>query len=185
VALGLIAGLASFAFQGASALLGASSQRAASKENARNALLAYRLNIGELGERAKQAEQASALETSQNQLHGLAAASTAAASAAESGVGGSSVSALLAKFASETSTAQAATGTSLDNTLSELTRRAEGAGVDYRARLSSVSPPSGLVTGLQIAGAGLNLLPFLGGGPRKKSPPKPKLGSSPNAVPGK
>jgi hypothetical protein len=175
VALGLIAGLASFAFQGASALLGASSQRAASKENARNALLAYRLNLGDLGERAKQAEQASALETSQTQRQGLAAASTAAASAAESGVGGSSVSALLAKFAAETSTAQAATGTSLDNTLSELTRRAEGAGVDFRARLNSVPSPSGLVTGLQIAGAATNFYLSNRGGPRSKSSAKPTV----------
>jgi hypothetical protein len=166
VALGLIAGLASFALQGASALAQHGAQAAQSRANARNALRAYRMNIADLGERAVQAEQSAAQEFGIYQRQGTAAGSTARASAAESGVAGSSVSALLQKYAMETGTAQGAVAASLDNTVGELSRRAEGAFVEYQGRLASVPPPSGLATGLQIAGAGLDLFRLTRGGPR-------------------
>lgn len=166
MALGLLAGLASFALQGASALASHGAQKAQAKANARNALLAYRMNIGDLGIRAGQAEQSAAQEFGAYQRQGDAAAGTAAASAAESGVAGSSVSALLQKYSMETQAAQGAVAASLDNTTSELQRRAKGAFVEYQGRLAGVPQPSGLATGLQIAGAGLDFLRLTRGGPR-------------------
>jgi hypothetical protein len=183
VALGLIAALGSFALQGASALAQHDAQSAQSKANARNALRAYRMNIADLGERAVQAEQATAQEYGAYQRQGTAAASTAAAAAAESGVAGSSVSALLAKYAIETGNAQAAAGQSLDNTTSELARRAEGAFVEMQGRIASVPPPSGLASALSLAPGALDLFRLTGGGPRTAS--ASKLGRNPNAVPGR
>lgn len=166
MAFGLIAGLAGFALQGASALASHDAEAAQARANARNALRAYRLNLNDLGERAIQAEQVAAQEIGTVQRQGTAASSTAAASAAESGVSGSSVSALLAKYAMETQAAQGATEATLDNTTSELERRAQGAAVEYQGRVASVPPPSGLATGLRLADAGLNLYLGLRGGPR-------------------
>jgi hypothetical protein len=182
VALGLIAGLASFALQGASALAGAGAQSAQRQANARNALRAYRMNIADLGERATQAEQAAAQEFGLYERQGTAAQSSAAASAAEAGVAGSSVSALLQKYAMETQAAKAAVGASLTNTQDELARRAEGAFVEYQGRLDAVPAPSGLATGLQIAGAGLDLFRLMGGGPRTSAA---RGSRNPNAVPGR
>jgi hypothetical protein len=92
----------------------------------------------------------------------------------------------LAKFAAETATAQAASGTSLDNTLSELGRRAEGAFVEYQGRVNSIPPASGLNTALSLAPAALDLFRLSGGGPRSAKSARPSAYSlrNPNAVPG-
>jgi hypothetical protein len=166
VALGLIGALAGFALQGASALASHDAMADQRRANARNALRAYRMNIADLGERALQAEQAAAQDVGVYQRQGTAAGSSAAAAAAESGVAGSTVSALLQKYAMETRAAQGAVATSLDNTTSELQRRAAGAAVEYQGRLSSEPGPSGLATGLQIGAGALDLLRLTGGGPR-------------------
>ena len=163
MALGLIGALAGFALQGASALASHDAMADQRRANARNALRAYRMNIADLGERALQAEQAAAQDVGVYQRQGTAAGSSAAA---ESGVAGSTVSALLQKYAMETRAAQGAVATSLDNTTSELQRRAAGAAVEYQGRLSSEPGPSGLATGLQIGAGALDLLRLTGGGPR-------------------
>jgi hypothetical protein len=164
--LGLISGLASFALQGASAIAGHDAQADQRRANARNALRAYRMNLADLGERSAQAEQAAAQEVGVYQRQGVAAGSTAAAAAAEAGVAGNTVTGLLQKYAMETRTAQGAIATSLENTQSELARRAEGAFVEYQGRVAGVPAPSSLATGLQIAGAGLDLFRLTRGGTR-------------------
>jgi hypothetical protein len=166
VALGLIGALAGFALQGASALASHDAQADQRRANARNALRAYRMNIADLGERARQAEQSAAQEFGLYERQGTAAASTGAAAAAEAGVAGSTVTGLLQKYAMETRAAQSAVAASLDNTMGELGRRAEGAFVEYQGRLAGVPAPSGLATGLQIAGAGLDLFRLTRGGTR-------------------
>jgi hypothetical protein len=188
VALGLIAGLASFALQGASALAGHDAQADQRRANARNALRAYRMNIADLGERARQAEQSAAQEFGLYERQGTAAASTASAAAAEAGVAGGSVTGLLQKYAMETRAAQAASGATLDNTMGELSRRAEGAFVEYQGRVDAVPAPSGLATALSLAPGALDLLRLTGGGPRSASSTRPSpyaLGRNPNAVPGR
>lgn len=168
MAFGLLAGLASFALQGASALASHGAQKGAAQRNKASAGRAYQLNRADLAARSLQADEAAALDIFGLSQQGAEAVSTASASAAESGVAGSSVTALLNTYLGEVGRAQETVGRNLKITQGELTRRKQAANIEYQDRLGSVPSPSGLNLGLGIAGAAIqaapNVLPYLRGG---------------------
>jgi hypothetical protein len=168
VAFGLIAGLASFALQGASALAGHGAQKRAARLNRASAGAAWKLNRADLQARENQAQEAALLDALGISQQGQAAVSTAAASAGESGVAGNSVTALLNTYLADTSRATQIVERNLGITQGELDRRQQASYQEYKDRLNAVPNPSGLELGLNLAGAALKaaptVMPYLRGG---------------------
>jgi hypothetical protein len=170
MAFGLVAGLASFALQGASALAAHGAQKDAARKNKASAFAAFRLNSADLAARGLQAQEAALLDILAIGQEGQAAASTAAASAAENGVAGGSVTALLESYRADTGRALDVVDRNLDITLDELDRRKTAAGMEYQDRLAAVPSPSTGALGLNLLGAaaqsGPQIAPyFRSGGP--------------------
>lgn len=159
--IGLLAGLAGFALQGASALASHGAQKRAAQQNRASATAAYKLNRSDLAARSVQADQAASLDIFGLNQQGAAATSTAAASAGESGVAGNSVTALLDTYLADTSRATQVVEQNLGITQGELSRRKQAAHMEFQDRLNSVQSPSGLNLGLGIAGAALNAAPSI------------------------
>jgi hypothetical protein len=159
VAFGLIAGLAGFALQGASALASHGAQKRAARQNRASAFAAWKLNRADLQARENQATEAANLDIFGLNQQGAAAVSTAAASAGESGVAGNSVTALINTYLADTSRATQVVERNLGITTEELDRRQQSSYMEYKDRLNAVPSPSGLNLGLNLAGAALKAAP--------------------------
>lgn len=139
-----------------SAIAGASAQNKQSKATAKAARVAQAEDYAALEKRKGQEQDAATQTIMQADRQARAADALARVSAGQAGVAGASVDALLAGIASEEFDAKATIGRNLKNTLTQLDSEKKGSDALAANRIASAPPANPFLTGLQIAGAGLD-----------------------------
>lgn len=130
-------------------------QSKASKANKANALAAMADTWRALGIRQQQEQQSAAQTIMQTDRQARTAKALASVSAGEAGVAGASVDALLTDINVQRLTADTTTERNLQMVQDQIQAEKTGAKVQAQNRINAVPSPSGLQTGLQVLGAGL------------------------------
>lgn len=116
-----------------------------------------RIQNHDLSARESEERQAAAAEIEEGQRQARQASSEVRVSAAEAGVAGMSVDALLGDIERDQAVHQSSVTDNLTISIDQLQRMRMGASADTANRVRSVPSASPWLTGLKIAGAGLDL----------------------------
>lgn len=139
----------------AGALAKKSAQDQASAANAKSAKQALLADWQQLDLREQQTQDAASMSIMAADRAARQSKAIASVSAGESGVAGNSVDALLSTFNNDASQARVTTSRNLEDQLNQLQLEKGGAKAQEQSRIDAVQPGSGLLTALQIGGAGI------------------------------
>lgn len=151
-----ILALSSLVIKTGSALAGHSAQAKRNAEATANANRALQQEFGDLSLAQAQETNAANLTIQQINREAMKRDALARVSAGESGVAGASVDAILSDLSRSASEAVQTTNQNLDMKIAQLDRQKDAAILAAQNRISASPKPNPFLTGLTIAGAGLD-----------------------------
>lgn len=149
---------ASFGLKVGSAILSHGEQNRRYEQNRRAVLENLKIQREALAARAEQERTRAGQAIERAGQVTDSAESMARVAAAASGVGGASVDALLRTIRRDEAQSRMSIRDNLVVSLDQIQRARESAEAQARGRIAAVQPASGLLTGLRIAGAGIQAL---------------------------
>lgn len=139
-----------------SAVAGNKAQAKAAKANTAAANSAFQNTVEGINLRQNQEQDAATQTILSADRQARGADARARVSAGEAGVAGASVDALLGSILRDKLDFEAVTTRNTENTIQQLEREKLGAAATRDSRIAGVPKPNPFLTGLQIAGAGLD-----------------------------